>query len=150
MRFLAVGDWGGTPLYPYSSPFQTAVAKQMAHYTEAFNCSFNLALGDNFYLKGVTDVHDKRFIVCNGTIYFSSLLSSFLPSRFPSSIFYFIPPSLIRLLLHILYPLILIFNFFHLVHLRDLVTIQKKETNNESKKQKTIRNKEHLRHVLHM
>ncbi|KAH3695879.1 tartrate-resistant acid phosphatase type 5-like [Dreissena polymorpha] len=61
LRFLAVGDWGGLPDYPYDTPVETAVAQQMAAVTEAYQSSFNLALGDNFYFDGVTDVDDKRF-----------------------------------------------------------------------------------------
>ena len=63
LGFLVLGDWGGTPSYPYDTPFQTIVARQMAYITEAYNSSFNLALGDNFYKNGVKDVDDKRFIV---------------------------------------------------------------------------------------
>lgn len=63
LRFLAVGDWGGIPLFPYDTPIETAVAKQMAAVTERYDSSFNLALGDNFYFDGVTDVDDKRFTV---------------------------------------------------------------------------------------
>ncbi|KAH3695862.1 hypothetical protein DPMN_083320 [Dreissena polymorpha] len=61
LRFLAVGDWGGMPVFPYATPIETAVAKQMAEVTEAYQSSFNLALGDNFYTNGVKDVNDKRF-----------------------------------------------------------------------------------------
>lgn len=61
LRFLAMGDWGGIPIYPYDTPWEVAVARQMASVTERFKSSFNLALGDNFYENGVTDVDDKRF-----------------------------------------------------------------------------------------
>lgn len=63
LRFLAVGDWGGMSKYPYDTPFQTAVARQMAYITKTFGSSFNLALGDNFYSSGVKNVDDKRFTV---------------------------------------------------------------------------------------
>ncbi|XP_052774583.1 tartrate-resistant acid phosphatase type 5-like [Mya arenaria] len=61
LRFLAVGDWGGIPFWPYDTPIETKVAKQMAKVSEMYQSSFNLALGDNFYSNGVTDVDDKRF-----------------------------------------------------------------------------------------
>lgn len=61
LRFLAMGDWGGIPIYPYDTPWEVAVARQMASVTERFKSSFNLALGDNFYENGVTDVDDQRF-----------------------------------------------------------------------------------------
>ncbi|KAL4237006.1 Tartrate-resistant acid phosphatase type 5 [Mactra antiquata] len=61
LRFLAMGDWGGLPFYPYDTPFEVAVAKQMASVTETYKSSFNLALGDNFYFSGVKNVEDKRF-----------------------------------------------------------------------------------------
>ena len=40
-----------------------AVGEQMGKITTAYQTSFNLALGDNFYFDGVTDVEDKRFFV---------------------------------------------------------------------------------------
>ncbi|XP_052778205.1 tartrate-resistant acid phosphatase type 5-like [Mya arenaria] len=61
LRFLAVGDWGGLPTFPYETPVELAVAKQMADVTNTYHTSFNLALGDNFYFDGVKDVDDKRF-----------------------------------------------------------------------------------------
>lgn len=61
LRFLVLGDWGGLPDYPYDTPVEVAVAKQMASVTERYKTSFNLALGDNFYFDGVKDVDDKRF-----------------------------------------------------------------------------------------
>jgi len=51
------------PDYPYDTPIETSVAKQMAAVTETYASSFNLALGDNFYFDGVKDVDDKRFQV---------------------------------------------------------------------------------------
>ena len=78
LGFLVLGDWGGTPSYPYDTPFQTVVARQMAYITEAYNSSFNLALGDNFYKNGVKDVDDKRFIV---SIYVMTKNSNKIRSR---------------------------------------------------------------------
>lgn len=61
LRFLALGDWGGLPFWPYATPIEMAVGEQMGKITTAYQTSFNLALGDNFYFDGVTDVEDKRF-----------------------------------------------------------------------------------------
>lgn len=47
----------------YDTKVEVAVAKQMAKVTERLKTSFNLALGDNFYFDGVTDVDDVRFKV---------------------------------------------------------------------------------------
>ena len=63
LRFLALGDWGGLPFWPYATPIEMAVGEQMGKITTAYQTSFNLALGDNFYFDGVTDVEDKRFFV---------------------------------------------------------------------------------------
>ena len=60
-----LGDWGGLPVAPYNTPIETAVGEQMAHVTDSYQTSFNLALGDNFYFDGVKNVEDKRFFVSN-------------------------------------------------------------------------------------
>ncbi|XP_072032237.1 tartrate-resistant acid phosphatase type 5-like isoform X2 [Amphiura filiformis] len=61
LHFMVLGDWGGIPIYPYYTPDEVAVAKQMSIIAENINASFVMALGDNFYENGVTDVNDKRF-----------------------------------------------------------------------------------------
>lgn len=61
LRFLVMGDWGGLPLYPYTTPIESGTAKGMAALTATYGTQFNLALGDNFYFDGVTSVDDKRF-----------------------------------------------------------------------------------------
>ena len=58
-----LGDWGGLPVFPYNTPIETAVGRQMAAVTESYQTSFNLALGDNFYFDGVKNVEDRRFFV---------------------------------------------------------------------------------------
>ncbi|XP_054748316.2 tartrate-resistant acid phosphatase type 5-like [Lytechinus pictus] len=59
--FLVLADWGGIPIWPYFSPFQWAVANQMSNTASDHIAKFILALGDNFYEKGVTSVDDPRF-----------------------------------------------------------------------------------------
>ena len=61
---MVLGDWGGIPVTPYYTPDEAAVAKQMGIIADNINASFVMALGDNFYETGVTDVEDKRFQVC--------------------------------------------------------------------------------------
>ena len=61
LRFLVLGDWGGTPYYPYTTPAEVSLAKVMGNKAEDIGSSFTLALGDNFYDTGVRDVNDMRF-----------------------------------------------------------------------------------------
>ncbi|KAJ8345143.1 hypothetical protein SKAU_G00293360 [Synaphobranchus kaupii] len=61
IRFLAVGDWGGLPHPPYSTPIQQATAWEMGRTAQEKGADFVLALGDNFYFKGVDSVQDPRF-----------------------------------------------------------------------------------------
>lgn len=65
IRFLVVGDWGGLPYPPYVTPIETATARMMAKTASTMGSDFVLAVGDNFYYKGVTDVNDPRFQVCH-------------------------------------------------------------------------------------
>lgn len=64
IRFLAIGDWGGLPYPPYNTPIEKATAVEMGKIAEQMGADFILALGDNFYYKGVSDVNDPRFEVC--------------------------------------------------------------------------------------
>ena len=62
-RFLVIGDWGGLPVPPYTTPSELSVAGAMGNIGEKLNTSFQLALGDNFYFNGVKSVTDPRFQV---------------------------------------------------------------------------------------
>ena len=61
LSFVVLGDWGGQPLYPYTTDAEREVAKEMGNTAASVGSSFTMALGDNFYDTGVRDVADPRF-----------------------------------------------------------------------------------------
>lgn len=61
LAFVAVGDWGGQPTNPFTTATERYVAKSMGETAERAMSQFTIALGDNFYDTGVTDVTDPRF-----------------------------------------------------------------------------------------
>ena len=61
VNFLIMGDWGGKSDKPYTTGEQLITAQGMGKIGKKINAKFALALGDNFYLKGVSDVNDPRF-----------------------------------------------------------------------------------------
>ncbi|XP_069021984.1 tartrate-resistant acid phosphatase type 5a isoform X1 [Embiotoca jacksoni] len=61
IRFLAIGDWGGLPYPPYITAVQKTTAQEMGKVAEQMGADFVLALGDNFYYKGVDSVDSPRF-----------------------------------------------------------------------------------------
>lgn len=61
IKFLIVGDWGGLPYPPYVTGVQKATAREMSKVAEQVGTDFVLALGDNFYFKGVDSVDSPRF-----------------------------------------------------------------------------------------
>jgi len=63
VQFLAVGDWGGVPDPPFATPREVATAAAMGRAATDLGADFVLALGDNFYYKGVQDEWDPRFQV---------------------------------------------------------------------------------------
>lgn len=63
IKFLAVGDWGGVPYPPYITAVQKTTAREMSKVAEQMGADFILALGDNFYFKGVNSVDSPRFHV---------------------------------------------------------------------------------------
>lgn len=67
---MIIGDWGGLPFYPYTTPSEVAVAEAMGKVGKTFNTSFQLALGDNFYFDGVQSVTDARFEVRSIVLFF--------------------------------------------------------------------------------
>ena len=58
-----MGDWGGLPTSPFTTPIEIGVSKEMGRVADQYDSQFLLALGDNFYFDGVTNVHDDRFQV---------------------------------------------------------------------------------------
>jgi len=61
LNFLIMGDWGGHPDKPYTTEEQIITARGMAKIGKKIKAKGVLALGDNFYNKGVSDVNDPRF-----------------------------------------------------------------------------------------
>lgn len=61
LNFLVMGDWGGSDQSPYTKTSERHTAQQMDKAASALGAKFSLALGDNFYFKGVTGVNDNRF-----------------------------------------------------------------------------------------
>uniref|UniRef100_A0A914XQW7 Tartrate-resistant acid phosphatase type 5 n=1 Tax=Plectus sambesii TaxID=2011161 RepID=A0A914XQW7_9BILA len=61
LRFFAIGDFGGEPIWPWYSPVQKDIAEAMEKLGTERNTHFQIGLGDNFYTTGVTDVKDKRW-----------------------------------------------------------------------------------------
>lgn len=74
-RFFMIADWGGLGFYPY----KTFVQKQVADYMEELNrrepVHATLALGDNFYFYGVSNVNDQRFQSTFENVYDSKSLN---------------------------------------------------------------------------
>ncbi|XP_054459861.1 tartrate-resistant acid phosphatase type 5a isoform X2 [Anoplopoma fimbria] len=69
IKFIAVGDWGGVPYPPYITAVQKATAREMSKVAEQMGADFILALGDNFYYKGVNSVDSPRFQDTFETVY---------------------------------------------------------------------------------
>ncbi|XP_056890444.1 tartrate-resistant acid phosphatase type 5a isoform X1 [Takifugu flavidus] len=61
IKFLAIGDWGGLPYPPYTTVVQRTTAQEMSNTAERMGADFIVALGDNFYYKGVRSVDSSRF-----------------------------------------------------------------------------------------
>ena len=61
LNFIIMGDWGGKEIWPYYTEGEKHVAEQMGKKASEIGSQFTVALGDNFYFLGVTDVDDPRF-----------------------------------------------------------------------------------------
>jgi tartrate-resistant acid phosphatase type 5 len=46
---MVMGDWGGIPIPPWTTPAEQETAKYMDEEVAKINAKFCLALGDNFY-----------------------------------------------------------------------------------------------------
>jgi len=69
LYFLLVGDFGGSPTYPYTTDIQTTVAKSMDAAAKKHNTQFVVTNGDNFYETGVASVSDSRFQYTYESVY---------------------------------------------------------------------------------
>lgn len=61
LSFMVIGDWGGQDTKPYTTDAEVYIAEYMGEVAKDVGSQFTIALGDNFYDEGVTDVNDKRF-----------------------------------------------------------------------------------------
>ncbi|KAJ1429660.1 Metallo-dependent phosphatase-like protein [Ochromonadaceae sp. CCMP2298] len=62
VELLVLGDWGGMPIDPYTTPGQRATAKGMGVVGAQLKVQAVLALGDNFYFSGIVgDETSSRF-----------------------------------------------------------------------------------------
>lgn len=72
---MVLGDWGGVPFPPYSTPGQRAVAESMGRVANDLSATAVLALGDNFYFDGIaTDATNYRFENTWNSVYSSPAL----------------------------------------------------------------------------
>lgn len=75
INLMVLGDWGGVPVPPYSTPGQRAVAESMGRVASELSASAVLALGDNFYFEGIrTDSANSRFEDTWNSVYSASSL----------------------------------------------------------------------------
>ena len=58
LRFLVIGDWGGIPIWPYTTPYETAVSRGMGKIAQQLGTQFTVALGRKYgfyYLEDIVD-----------------------------------------------------------------------------------------------
>lgn len=60
-NFLVMGDWGGQPIFPYTTPEEKKTANGMGSVGSAHSSKYCLTLGDNFYYDGVKSTEDHRW-----------------------------------------------------------------------------------------
>ena len=61
LKFLVMGDWGGDEHAPFTTDQEIETSKGMALVGKQLDINYALALGDNFYHYGVTNLSDPRF-----------------------------------------------------------------------------------------
>eukprot|EP01032_Pedospumella_encystans_P016452 gene16452-18775_t len=73
---LVLGDWGGSPVKPYTMPGQVATAVGMGIIGDKLNAQAVLALGDNFYTYGIQgNDNSHRFADTWDTVYTADSLT---------------------------------------------------------------------------
>ena len=50
LRFLVIGDWGGIPTWPYTTPYETAVSQGMGKIAQQLGTQFTVALGRKIWI----------------------------------------------------------------------------------------------------
>jgi len=61
LDILVMGDWGGSPDSPYTTPDELDSAKMMGDVGSTHDVDMVWGIGDNMYDKGVTNEYDSRF-----------------------------------------------------------------------------------------
>eukprot|EP00486_Rosalina_sp_Unknown_P001182 CAMPEP_0201565028 /NCGR_PEP_ID=MMETSP0190_2-20130828/3849_1 /ASSEMBLY_ACC=CAM_ASM_000263 /TAXON_ID=37353 /ORGANISM="Rosalina sp." /LENGTH=140 /DNA_ID=CAMNT_0047981995 /DNA_START=45 /DNA_END=463 /DNA_ORIENTATION=+ len=61
LDILVMGDWGGSPSSPYTTPDEKDSAKIMGEVASTYSVDMAWGLGDNFYNDGVKNEYDSRF-----------------------------------------------------------------------------------------
>ena len=69
LNFSILGDWGGFPKPWFTTPIQQSAAKLLGPISKDYKSQFNLAIGDNFYFRGVKDVRDEMWFKTFENVY---------------------------------------------------------------------------------
>eukprot|EP01084_Bolivina_argentea_P035494 65836_1 len=75
LHFLFIGDWGGIPSYPFTTPAQLTTRNIMESISSIYNITNVVSLGDNFYANGIQNEYDSRLTNTFENVYNTKHLS---------------------------------------------------------------------------